>query len=132
MSHSLLDMRQTSDETSCMEATAELFEVVDEHPKAGIIRELSSTMSNFKELWDEHHGLMTQSQIGVLTGLSRQRIHQLIDSGVLRRVDIKTSDGDLVGTFVAGADVVEWLKQNPRGGAFRPVRYLAAAAKLDS
>jgi hypothetical protein len=98
-----------------MDATAELFDVVDEHPKAGLIRELKHAKDQFLELHAEHGGLFTQAQIAALTSLSKQRIHQLMDDGTFRRIFLRSINGEVLGTYVSLADVLAWLKANPQG-----------------
>lgn len=99
---------------STMDATAELFDVFEGHPKAGLLRELQHASDSLKDIHERHGHLLTQAQIAILTGLSRQRIHALIQDGTFTRIDLKATDGDLVGTFVSLSDVSAWLQKNPR------------------
>lgn len=113
-----------------METTAELFEI-EEHPRAGLIREMDHAMSALSRMKAKHGELFTQAQIATLTGLSRQRIGELIQLGAFQRLELKATDGEVLGIFVPGADVRDWLKSNPRPGRkVSMVKLVVGAADL--
>lgn len=113
-----------------MDATAELFEGIEEHPRAGVIRSVKAVLEDLQRLNKRHGGILTKAQVAVLTGLDKSRIHQLEQSGVFRRVELQAPDGETLGIFVPVPDVLEWLKSNPRPG--RPAsgsKFVLAASR---
>lgn len=107
-----------------MEATADLFPV-ESHPKAGLIRQVTEAVATLQELNAKHGGILTKAQVATLTGLSRQRIHELQCEGTFGRIELRASDGEVIGVFVSVPDVVEWLKSQPRPGG-RPKKFPGA------
>jgi len=112
-----------------MDATAELFEGIEEHPRANVIRSLKTVLEELHSLNKRHGGILTQAQIGVVTGLSRQRIHELQELGTFRRIELNAPDGELLGVFVPVPDVLAWVKSNPGPGRKpKGAKFVLAAA----
>lgn len=116
----------------------QLFTDVEEHPKAGILRDIFETGKRFAKLVEQQGGaLLTQAQVAVLTDLSRARISALVADGTFTLVHLRAEDGEVVGTYVNVPDVVAWLKANPRSGTpghrrVNALRFLKAAADQGS
>jgi len=112
---------------------SQLFPEVEEHPKAGILRDIFETGKRFAKLVEQQGILLTQAQVAVLTDLHRSRVSQLVQDGTFTLIHLRAEDGEVVGTYVNAQDVIAWLKSNPRPGTpghrkISAIQYLRAAA----
>lgn len=71
-----------------------------------------SEMERFKTLSREHHGLTSPTFAAIILGISRQRVHQLMDKGRLTTHEVH-------GRLWLGIDEVEMFGTLERSSSFR-------------
>lgn len=93
------------------EADAIEFPFLADVPKApSKLQRVLEVSKKLSKAIDVHGDLVPRDIVAKVVGISRQRVHQLVEEGKITQVDI---DGYL---FVTQASLVEWVKEERKGG----------------